>query len=248
MTKDEKQLTILGHLAELRIRVIRSVIFVTITTTLSFIFWHQILGILVRPAPGISLVFIEVTEMIGVVFRVCLISGIILAMPYLVFQLLMFVSPALTRKEKKYVYLVLPWVTGMFLGGVAFTYFVLLPPAMKFLLNFGSDFAVPQIRIGNYISVITRLMLTVGVVFELPVVTTFLARLGILSPDWLAGKRKWAIVLAFIVGALITPTLDPVNQSLVSVPLIVLYEMSIWLAKLVYKKERSVAEVSAVPA
>ncbi len=248
MGDDEKRLTILGHIAELRKRLIKSVIAVAITTTLAFIFWHQIFDILILPAQGINLIFIEMTEMIGTVFRVCLAGGIILAVPYLTYEFIMFVSPALTNKEKKYVYMVVPWVALMFTGGVVFTYFVLLPPAMKFLITFGSDIATPQIKIANYISIVTRLMLAVGLVFELPVVTTFLARLGVVSPKWLAGKRKWAIVLAFLLGAIITPTLDPVNQSLVSVPLIVLYEMSIWLAKLVYRKERRPAiDVSIAP-
>lgn len=236
MSGGEKRLTILGHLNELRKRLIRGAIAVAITTILAFIFWHRIFDILILPAQGINLIFVEMTEMIGTIFRVCLVGGIILAIPYLTYEFIMFVSPALTGKEKRYVYLVLPWVTVMFAGGVVFTYFVLLPPAMKFLITFGSDIAAPQIRIGNYISIVTRLMLTVGLVFELPVVTTFLARLGVISHKWLAGKRKIAIIFAFILAAVITPTFDPVNQSLVAVPLIILYEMSIWLAKLVQRK------------
>ncbi len=127
----------------------------------------------------------------------------------------------------------------MFLGGVVFGYFILIPPAMRFLLTFGSDIAMPQIKIGNYISIVTRLLLAIGLVFEMPVVTTFLARIGIVKPEWLASKRKMAIVVAFVVAAIITPTYDPINQSLVAVPLIVLYEMSIWLAKLVYRRKQA---------
>ena len=106
-----------------------------------------------------------------------------------------------------------------------------------FLLTFGSDIAVPQIRIGNYVSFVSRLLLVVGLVFEMPVLTTFLSRLGVLKPKWLADKRKAAIIIAFILAAIITPTIDPVNQSLVAIPLIALYEISIWLAKFVYKRE-----------
>jgi sec-independent protein translocase protein TatC len=124
----------------------------------------------------------------------------------------------------------------MFLGGVAFSYFVLLPPAIRFLFSFGSNIATPQIRIGSYIDVVTRLMFITGCIFELPVATTFLAKLGVVTSEWLAGKRKWAIILAFVLGAIITPTVDPLNQTLIAAPLIVLYEMSIWLAKLVQSK------------
>lgn len=236
----EKKITILGHLYELRRRLIKSVIAVLITTIVSFVFAKQIFGILISPTEGldppVQLIYIEMTEMIGTYMRVSLVSGIILAMPYLTYQVLMFVFPALTRKEKKYIFIVLPWIAVMFMGGVAFSYFVLIPPATKFLFTFGSDIATPEIKIGNYISVVTRLLLAIGLVFEMPVVTTFLARIGVITPKWLARKRKGAIIFAFILAAIITPTFDPINQSLIAAPLVILYEMSIWLAKLVQRK------------
>ena len=233
---DDKRLTVLEHISELRRRLIRGVIAVSVTTVISFVFAKQIFEILKSPAGEINLIFIEMTEMIGIYMRVSLVSGIILAMPYLVYQLIMFVSPALTSREKKRVYLILPWIALMFVGGVIFAYFILVPPAVKFLITFGSDIATPQIKIGNYISIVSRLLLSIGLVFEMPVVTTFLARLGIITPKWLSDKRRPAIILAFILAAIITPTFDPVNQTLVAAPLIVLYEMSIWLAKLVQRK------------
>jgi sec-independent protein translocase protein TatC len=237
MIYEGKKLTLLGHFQELRKRLIRSVIAVAITTALSFIFYKWLFYVLMLPTHGLKLVFIEMTEMVGTIMRVCLASGIILAMPYLTFQVIMFVSPALTRREKRYVYIILPWVAFMFLAGVVFGYFVLIPPATTFLINFGSDIATPQIKIGNYISFVTRLLLAIGLVFEMPVVITFLARIGVVKASWLASKRKMAIIVAFIAAAIITPTYDPVNQSLVAIPLIVLYEMGIWLAKLVQRKK-----------
>jgi len=242
MSDSTNKLTLLGHFQELRKRLIRSIIAVAIAAMLSFIFYDWIFYILILPAEGINLIFIEMTEMIGTIMRVCLASGLILTMPYLTFQAIMFISPALTDKEKRYLYLILPWIALMFLAGVVFGYFILIPPATKFLLTFGSNIATPQIKIGNYIAIITRLLLAIGLVFEMPVVTTFLARIGIVKPKWLADKRKIAIIFAFIVAAIITPTFDPINQSLVAVPLIVLYEMSIWLAKLVYRRKDEVIE------
>ncbi len=244
---NDKKMTLLGHLLELKARLIKSVIAVAITTTISFVFAKQIFAILIRPTGGIDLIYIEMTEMLGTYMKVCLASGIILAMPYLIYHFVMFVSPALSPREKKYVYVVLPWIVLMFIGGVVFGYFVLIPPAVKFLVTFGSDIATPQIKIGNYISVVTRLLLAMGLVFELPVVSTFLARIGVISYRWLASKRKAAIIFAFILAAIITPTFDPVNQTLVAVPLIVLYEMSIWLAKLVQKKEALVVASEPSP-
>ncbi len=237
MSNDSK-LSILGHIHELRTRLIRSVLVIIITTIISFVFARQIFDILLLPAGGVNLIYIDLTEMLGVYMKVALASGIVLAMPYLVYELIMFVLPALTRKEKTYVYVILPWVALMFIAGVAFGYFVLLPPAIRILLTFGSDIATPQIRIGNYISTITRLLLAIGFVFELPVVSTFLARLGIITSRWMAKMRKPWIVIAFVIGAAITPTLDPINQSFVAIPLIILFEMSIWLAKLVQRRER----------
>ena len=237
MSEGEQKLTILGHFQELRKRLIRGVIAVAIGAAISFIFYEWIFYILILPAEGINLIFTELTEMIGTIMRVCLASGLILATPYLTVQAILFIKPALTRKEERYVYLILPWIAIMFLGGVVFGYFVLIPPAIGFLYTFGSDIAAPMIKIGNYIGIITRLLIAIGLVFELPVVTTFLARLGIVKPEWLAGKRKVAIIAAFILAAIITPTFDPINQSLVAVPLIILYEMSIWLAKLVYRRK-----------
>ncbi len=235
MSEDGKQ-SLLTHLLELRQRLIKCVIAVAVGSVIAFIFYEWIFYILKLPADELNLVFIEMTEMLGTIMRVCLIAGIIIAMPYLVFQGIMFVSPALTPREKKYVYIIMPWIALMFLGGVAFGYFVLIPPATRFLLSFGANIASPEIRVGNYIAVISRLLLAIGIVFEMPVITTFLARLGVLKPHWLSDHRRTAIIAAFILAAIITPTFDPINQCLVAIPLIVLYEMSIWLARLVYKK------------
>ena len=237
MSDGGKKLTLLGHFRELRKRLIWSIIGVAITTAISFIFYERIFDILMLPAQDTELVFIEMTEMVGTIMRVCFASGLILAMPYLTLQAIMFVLPALTRREKKYVYVILPWIALMFMAGVVFGYFILTPPATSFLLTFGSDIAIPQIKIGNYISFITRLLLAIGLVFETPVVITFLARIGIINSEWLARKRKMAIIVAFLLAAIITPTFDPINQSLVAVPLIILYELGIWLAKLVQRKK-----------
>ncbi len=225
------------HLEELRRRLIICLIAVAAGIIISFAFADQLFAILIKPAGVVTLIFVEVTEMLSTYMQVCLIGGIIISMPVLVYELIAFVTPALTAQEKKYVWIILPFIFVMFVGGVLFGYFVLIPPAMQFLLNFGANIATPQIRIGNYISLVSRLLLAIGLVFEMPVITTFLARLGILSWRWLANQWKWAVILAFVLGALITPTLDPVNQTLVAAPLILLYLLSILLAKMVEKRK-----------
>jgi len=251
--KNDK-LTFIGHLGELRKRLLKCVIVLVITIAISFFLTEPyIFPTLISPvkdllgAGEINLVFTQMTEMIGTYMKVALASGIILAMPFLVYQLLMFVSPALTRREKKYVYMILPWITFMFLAGVAFGYYILIPPATGFLMTFGSEIATPMIKIGNYISIVTRLLVAAGAVFETPVIILFLARIGIVKPKMLSSKRRHAIVVAFILAAIITPTFDPINQCLVAAPLIVLYELSIWLAKLVQPKEARVVTPEPSP-
>ena len=238
MSSGEKRLSMLGHIGELRSRLIRSVAVIAVAAGVCFIFREQIINLLISPAPaGIELQAIEMTEMLGTIMRVTLFSAVIVSMPYLTYELIMFVSPALSRREKVYVYLILPWIAFMFIGGVLFAYYILVPRVTLFLLTFGSDIAPTVPRIKDYINVVTRLMLAVGLVFEMPVVTTFLARIGVLKYHWLAAKRREAIIVAFIMAAIITPTIDPINQALVALPLIVLYEMSIWLARLVQRKK-----------
>ncbi len=246
MTDPGEKLSLLGHLLELRRRLIWSVIAVVVGAIVCFIFRDWIIYFLKLPAGNPELYRTQVTDAISVYMRVSFFGGIILAMPVITYHGIMFISPALMPHEKRIVYLVLPWIALMFLGGVAFGYFILLPPAMRFLFEFGSNVAKEIITINNYVNVVFRLLLAIGLVFEMPVVSTFLARLGIIKPEWLAGKRKIAIVVSFIGAAIITPTFDPINQSLVAVPLIALYEMSIWLARLVYRrKQEALVEVEA---
>ncbi|MFC1991724.1 twin-arginine translocase subunit TatC [Chloroflexota bacterium] len=249
MSNETNKLSVLGHIGELRKRLIRSVIAIAVTVIIAFIFYEQIFDILLVPAPeGINLQAIKMTEMIGTTMRVALISGIMLAMPYLTYEFIMFVSPALTSREKKHTLLILPWIVLMFAAGVAFAYFIIIPRITGFLISWGSDIVTVQPMFSDYINIVTRLLLVVGLVFEMPVLTTFLARIGVIKPKWLADRRKPAIVVAFILAGAITPTVDPINQCLIAIPLIILYEMSIWLAKLVYKRKSAVDEVTETPA
>ncbi|MBI4330727.1 MAG: twin-arginine translocase subunit TatC [Chloroflexi bacterium] len=231
----DTKLTLMGHILELRRRMMYSAVAVVITTVLSFVFTEQIMRVLLRPAGGIKPIFTEMQEMFSTYIKVALVSGVVLAMPFLIYQLIMFIAPALTLKEKRFLFSVLPGIMLAFAAGVLFGYFVLLPPAVEFLLSFGSDIATPQIKIGNYISVVTTLLFWIGVCFELPVVLFFLAKLHVVSAQKLAKARPFAFILAFIIGAAVTPTSDPINQALVSVPIMILYEIGILLARLAWR-------------
>ena len=226
------------HLTELRRRMLWSALAVLVCTGVAFVFHEQILRLLMEPAQGFTgipnqkPVFNDLTEFIGIAMKVSLLAGLVLSFPFVLYQMVMFLSPGLTRSEKRYLYTLLPLSVLVFVIGGAFGYRILFPPAIRFLLNFGSDIATPLIRIGNYVNLLLSLLFWMGLIFELPVVLYFLARIGIVTPRFLARQRRYAVVVAFILGAIITPTFDPINQSLVAVPIIVLYEAGIWLAKL----------------
>ena len=244
MSDSEKNLSILGHFSEMRKRLIRSVVVLIITIIVAFVFWERLVEILLYPAPeGITLQAVKMTEMFGTTMRISLVAGIILAMPYLTYELLMFVSPALTRSEKKYVYIVLPWIALMFIGGVVFAYFIMIPNITGFLLSWGADLVTPQPMFSDYINIVTRMLLVSGLVFELPVLITFLARIGIIKPRWLASKWRGAVIISFILAAIITPTPDPINQSIVAGVLIFLYGLSLFLSKLVYRNRNTDEEI-----
>ncbi len=233
----EKKQSLREHLMELRRRLIYSVIALVITTSASFTFVNYLFIELKSRAPaGVQLVFIQVTEMIEVYIRVALISGLILALPFILLQILLFIRPALKPNESRGLYVILIFATLSFLIGGAFAYFVLIPPALKFLLTFATDIATPYIRIGDYVSLITRLVFWVGVIFETPMVIFFLIRSGLVTVQKLSRARRWVIIGAFVAGAIITPTPDPVNQTLVALPLIILFEIGLLLGRLAQRK------------
>ena len=233
----DTKLPIGSHLQELRSRLLKCVIVLGVTTVASFFFAKYIFYILEAVAEGIDLIYIEMTEMISTYFHVSFACGLALALPFLIYQLVMFLRPALSATERKYLTFLLPGVVLSFAAGVVFGYFVLVPPAAKFLITFGSDIATPQIRVGNYVSLMVRLLFAIGLCFETPLLIFFLAKLHIVTPEKLSKYRKFAVLGAFILAAIITPTFDPINQTIVSVPLIVLYEIGILLAKLARRRE-----------
>ena len=235
----DRQLALGQHLGELRRRLIIATLATMATTTLSFIFYKQVIRLLLRIGDfaskgeeGPELIFVNVTEMVGVTVKLSLVAGLVLASPVIIYQIVMFVAPGLSPREKRYLLAFLPGGLLCFAAGVAFGYFVLIPPAIDFLLGFGSDLATPTIRISNYINVTLMLLFWLGVVFETPLVMSLLAKLGIVTARGFARFRRYWFVVAFILAALITPTFDPLNQLLVAIPLILLYEVGIWLSKL----------------
>lgn len=236
------------HMVELRRRMVWSAIFIFVATGTAFAFHQQILVLLMEPAQGFANVpegkpvYLDLTEFIGVAMKVSLLVGLAASIPFVLFQIVMFVAPGLNSAERRYLYTLLPMSLIAFLAGAAFGYRVLFPPAVNFLLSFGSEIATPLPRIGTYTNLMLSLLFWMGVVFETPLVLFFLSRIGVVTSEWLAKRRKYAVIIAFVLGAIITPTFDPINQTFVAVPIIILYEVGIWLAKLGTRNRRLSSE------
>jgi len=220
---------LLEHLDALRKHLTRAVIFMAITTAFAFTYTRQAIDYLARPIGGIGkLTPIEVTEPVGVFMRVALLMGFALALPYIAFELWLFAAPGLHRRSRFTGLLAIPLVVLFFLAGMAFAYFAMLPTALPFLLNFlGMN---PQIRPSSYITFVTGLMFWIGVAFEFPLVIYVLAAIGFVNHKMLIDQWRFAVVIIAVLAAAITPTVDPVNMSLVMAPMIVLYFISIGLA------------------
>jgi sec-independent protein translocase protein TatC len=164
-----------------------------------------------------------------------MLAGAILAMPVIVYQFVRFAWPGLQKDERKYVAIIVPAATLSFVAGVSFTYFVMLPYALRYLVSFGGDLVEAKWAIGEYITFVTTLLFWSGVVFETPLLIFFLARLRIITPQFLSQNRRFAILIIAVVAAVITPTPDPFNMGLVMLPLLLMYEIGILLAKLAYR-------------
>ncbi len=235
---DSRTVTILEHLQELRYRAMVSAGALVVGVGVSL--WPltgYFIDFLKKPAEdsreGFQLVFFEPLEGWTTYFKVSLLLGIAMAMPVLVYQLLAFVSPGLTKNERRWVYPIAIGASFSFLAGVAFAYYVELRPALGFLLNPPEGIGEPLISAGKYFDFVTRLLLITGLVFELPLVIMGMAKIGVVTSSKLWGWWRYAIIFAFVLAAVVTPSIDPVTQSLVAGPIIVLYFAGIGLAKLV---------------
>jgi sec-independent protein translocase protein TatC len=232
--KSERNLTLVEHLQELRLRLTVSAVAVVIGLAVSAYFGERSIEFLKEPAgKDVQLQFIEPFELFATYFRVALLGGLIIAMPVIVSQILLFVTPALQTTEKGWLIGTVIGATLLFLAGVAFSYYVALPPALDFLFNFGGDLAEPNIRIGSYIDFVTRLLFWTGVSFETPLVVMYLARFRIVTAKQLLQWWRLAFVGAFVISAIVTPTIDPVTQTVVAGPIILLYFLGIILAVIV---------------
>ncbi len=243
MKSESVEMPFLDHLEELRRRLIICIGSVIVLTFAAFPFINIILKLLTLPNDQLEkpaeMIFLKPTGMLIVRLQIAITLGVIASIPILFYQFWCFISPGLLEKEKKYFLPGLFFTTFCFLAGIAFSYFILIPIVLPFLFSMGTETIIPKININDYLGFVLRLIVLSGIIFELPVLSFFISRIGILTPSFLKKFRKYSIVIVFIISALITPP-DPMSQLLMACPLIILYEISIWVSQLgSYLKKRS---------
>jgi len=234
---DTPVMTFWDHLEELRGRLIKALLFVTGGLCIAYFFVPTVQDLLIEtffPGEGTPLAYLAPTEGFIVRLKLALAGGLLLASPAVFYQFWRFVAPGLYPKERRFVIPVVLTSTFSFLAGAAFS-FLVLPYATRFFLSFGGEQIVNAWSFGKYVDFVVRIMLAFGLVFELPLVIYFLARLGIVTPEFLRGKRRYAIIIFMILAAVITPP-DIFTMIVLTVPLIILYELSIFIAVFAYKK------------
>lgn len=255
LAEEEKAvMTIFGHLNELRKHLTRAAIAMLLTTAFSFIFAERLLELLMRPyaasvSGGVALQTLRPTEGIETYFRVSLLAGVVLAMPVILFEFWRFIRPALSRNEERYVYVFIPSALFLFGLGIAFAWFILAPAAIYFLANFMPDIFRAEWTGQEYISFVTRLLLWIGLSFQMPIIIYIIARVGLVSADTLRKQWRVAVVIIAVLAAIITPSIDPVTMLLTMAPLFTLYLLSIGLAVIGQRQfERSMQALEDRPA
>jgi sec-independent protein translocase protein TatC len=241
MEMDEKQ-PFLAHLEELRRRLIICAIAIGIGFVISYFFSKQLFSLLILPLVKVlpadsQLIFTSLPEMFLTYIKVSLVAGIILAIPVIFYELWMFIIPALYQKEKRYLVPFVLFSSILFILGALFGYLIVFPYGFKFFIGFATEDiqALPSVK--QYFSFAIRLLLAFGLVFEMPVVVLFLARIGLVTPDAMKRFRKFAILCSFILAAILTPP-DVATQIMMALPIIILYELSILISKVVYRKKK----------
>ncbi len=237
--KKEGEMSFLDHLEELRWRLIYAIIGIIVGTIITWIFIDQLVNfILLKPArdAGAELQNLKPFGQIFLFVQVAIVGGIVLSIPNIFYQFWKFISPALKKGEKRYVFSIVFFSTVCFLSGLVFAYFVLLPLALSFVSEFGAEEIKNNFAINEYLNIVISLMLGASFVFELPVLSFFLTKLGILTPRLMKKYRRYALVIILFFAAFLTPP-DPVSQLILAVPLVLLYEISIFISKISMKKK-----------
>jgi sec-independent protein translocase protein TatC len=245
---DETEMSFLDHLEELRWHLIKSVLGLLVAVAVCGYFSDWIINdVVLRPgtmtSPPLELINTIPYGQITFYMMVVIVSGLILSVPWLLYQIWKFIQPGLLPRERKYISKIVAFSSLCFFAGVAFSYFVMLPYMLQFFTEFGTKDIRNMISVNEYMSFVVQLVLISGLIFELPMVSYFLARFGILTPAFMRHYRRHSYVVILVAAAIITPTTDPITMSVFSVPIVALYEISIWIAGLA-KRKRDAANPS----
>jgi sec-independent protein translocase protein TatC len=242
--KEEKELSFLDHLEELRWRVVKALLGTLVAVILctyfsDFLMDEVVLGPIQRTNPPLKLINTIPYGQITLYMMVVLTASIVLSSPWILYQLWKFVVPALYSKERKYLSGVVFFTTFCFLGGVAFAYFLMLPYMLQFFSTFGSPQIENLISISDYMGFVLQMILLSGLIFELPMVSYFLSKFGLLTPAFMRHYRRHSIVAILILSAVLTPTTDVVTMAVFAMPMFILFEISIWISAAVHRKRES---------
>ena len=220
----------LDHVAELRKRLLFAFAALAVGTGASFAFTERLAEYLMRPVDGLTFVYLSPPELFLAYVRIAILAGLVLSSPVILFELWMFVRPGLVRRERRAILAGLFFGALFFAAGASFSFFVILPFTMKFFLQYATDRIEAVFSFGEYVGFVSSLVLSFGAAFELPIVTAILAALGIVKGSTLAAARRYAVLLVFIAAAILTPP-DVVSQVLLALPMLVLFELSVIVAK-----------------
>lgn len=242
----DEQLSLFEHLDELRRRIFAGLVALAIGVAVAIFLDARLFDLLLRPLPAGKerITTFSPAEPFMVSFKVWVVAGFMLASPYLIYQFWAFVGPAFTASEKRYFVPVVVACTVLFLGGVVFAYALVLPRGLDFLLNFNSEYFNVQNRASDYFTFVALFLLAFGLTFELPVLLVLLAKVGVIDDRFLRRNRRYAVLIGAVAAAILTPSQDAFSMLALLVPLLVLYEVSIWLAKVVQPKPASTGEAA----
>jgi len=234
---EEKNMTLVGHLTELRKRIIYSALFFLISSAFCYSYSKKIIKEIVDIAKDVDFVFIAPAELLLSYIKLSLIGGLIISFPFLIFQIWLFIRPGLDKGERRKLFISLFMGTIFFITGSIFAYLVVIPITLVFFMGFQTNEITPMITFSNYLNFILSTVFTFGIIFEVPIVMVLLTRFGILQVSFLKKSRKYIILIIFILAAILTPP-DVISQILLSGPMILLTEIGIILSSLVEKKRK----------
>ena len=232
--EDEGSMSLIRHLEELRTRIIKALLAVAVGSGISYFYIEEIMHYITMPSG--KLYYLQPAEAFFTYLKIAFFAGFLLALPVIFYQIWRFVLPALTVREKTVIALLVPTSVVLFFSGLAFSFFLVLPAAMQFFVGFSTEDLQPMFSLNQYFSFVISFILPFGAVFELPLIVVVMAKMGFISSEFLKKKQRIVLFLAFVVGAIVSPTPDIFTQSMIAIPLFLLYEISYLIVRFILHK------------